>query len=67
MADNDDMRKISGWVAIVAVPTMIAGIYGMNFVNMPETHTRYGYFVILAVIVVVMVGLYAGFKRNRWL
>ena len=67
VADNEDMRKISGWVAIVAVPTMIAGIYGMNFVNMPETHTRYGYFVILAVIVVVMVGLYVGFKRNRWL
>jgi magnesium transporter len=67
VADNDDMRKISGWVAIVAVPTMIAGIYGMNFVNMPETQTRYGYFVVLAVIVVVMVGLYAGFKRNKWL
>ena len=67
VADNEDMRRISGWVAIVAVPTMIAGIYGMNFVNMPETHTRYGYFVVLAVIVVVMVGLYVGFKRNRWL
>ena len=67
VADNEDMRRISGWVAIVAVPTMIAGIYGMNFVNMPEIETRYGYFVVLAVIVVVMVGLYVGFKRNRWL
>ena len=40
VADNEDMRKISGWVAIVAVPTMVAGIYGMNFDNMPELHTR---------------------------
>jgi magnesium transporter len=67
VADNEDMRKISGWVAIVAVPTMIAGIYGMNFTNMPELHTRYGYFVVLAVIVVIMIGLYLGFRRNRWL
>ena len=67
VADNEDMRKISGWVAIVAVPTMIAGIYGMNFTNMPELHTRYGYFVVLGVIAIVMVGLYAGFRRNNWL
>jgi magnesium transporter len=67
VADNEDMRKISGWVAIVAVPTMIAGIYGMNFTNMPELHTRYGYFVVLAVIVAIMIGLYLGFRRNRWL
>jgi magnesium transporter len=67
VADNEDMRKISAWVAIVAVPTMIAGIYGMNFDNMPELHWRYGYFGILAVIVVVMAALYVNFKRNRWL
>jgi magnesium transporter len=67
VADNQDMRKISGWVAIVAVPTMIAGIYGMNFTNMPELETEYGYFVVLGVIALVMVGLYLGFKRNRWL
>ncbi len=67
VADNEDMRKISAWVAIVAVPTMIAGIYGMNFDNMPELHWRYSYFVCLAVIVAIMIGLYRGFKRNRWL
>jgi magnesium transporter len=67
VADNEDMRKISGWVAIVAVPTMIAGIYGMNFTNMPELHTRYGYFVVLAVILLIMIGLYLGFRRNKWL
>ena len=67
VADNVDTRKISAWVAIVAVPTMIAGIYGMNFTNMPELYTKYGYFVVLTVIVVVMITLYLGFKRNKWL
>ena len=45
---NDDMRKISAWVAIAAVPTMIAGVYGMNFDNMPELRWDYGYFGVLA-------------------
>lgn len=67
VADNEDMRKISGWVAIVAVPTMVAGVYGMNFDNMPELHWRYGYFLVLTLIAVIMVSLYIGFKRNRWL
>ena len=47
---NSDMRKISAWVAIAAVPTMIAGIYGMNFDNMPELHWHYGYFMVLGVM-----------------
>lgn len=67
VADNEDMRRISAWVAIVAVPTMIAGIYGMNFRVMPETQWEYGYFGVLALIAVIMVGLYLGFKRNNWL
>ena len=67
VSDNEDMRRISGWVAIVAVPTMIAGIYGMNFTNMPELQTKYGYFVVLGLILAIMVGLYVGFKRNKWL
>lgn len=67
MADNEDMRKISAWVAMVAVPTMIAGIYGMNFDNMPELHWKYGYFGILGVIAGVMIALYIGFKHNKWL
>ncbi len=67
VADNEDMRKISAWVAIVAVPTMVAGIYGMNFDNMPELHWHYGYFAVLALILAIMVGLWAGFKHNRWL
>jgi magnesium transporter len=67
VADNEDMRKISAWVAIIAVPTMAAGIYGMNFDNMPELHWHYGYYMFLGLITVIMVALYAGFKRNRWL
>ena len=67
VADNEDMRKISAWVAIVAVPTMIAGIYGMNFENMPELKWHDGYYMVLGLIALIMIGLWAGFKRNRWL
>ena len=64
---NEDMRKISAWVAILAVPTMIAGIYGMNFDHMPELHERYGYPVVLLVILVACLLLYRRFKRSGWL
>jgi magnesium transporter len=49
------------------VPTAIAGIYGMNFENMPELKTQYGYFVVVGVIVLLCVVLYLRFKRARWL
>ena len=61
------MRKISAWAGIVAVPTAIAGIYGMNFENMPELRWRYGYFLVLLVIIGTCLLLYRGFKRNGWL
>ncbi|GMA41947.1 magnesium transport protein CorA [Mobilicoccus caccae] len=64
---NEDMRKISAWVAIAALPTMIAGIYGMNFDFMPELHWRYGYFAVMGVIGAACVGLYALFRRSGWL
>jgi magnesium transporter len=64
---NEDMRRISAWVAIVAVNTVIAGIYGMNFDNMPELHTRYGYFVTLGAMAVIAVVLYRLFRRSGWL
>lgn len=64
---NADMRRISAWVAMAAVPTMIAGVYGMNFVNMPELDWHYGYFAVLGVMAVVIAGLYATFKKHRWL
>ena len=64
---NDDMRKISAWVAIAAVPTMVAGIYGMNFDNMPELHWRFGYPLIAGAVLAVCIALYRSFKRNGWL
>jgi magnesium transporter len=67
LADNEDMRKISAWAGIIAVPTAIAGIYGMNFEFMPELEWRWGYPLVLLVIVVACVLLYRGFKRNGWL
>ncbi len=64
---NDDMRKISAWVAIAAVPTMIAGIYGMNFEHMPELRWTFGYPLVLGVMLLVCTGLYSNFKRVGWL
>jgi len=64
---NEDMRKISAWVAIIAVPTAIAGIYGMNFEEMPELRWRFGYPAVLLVIVVICLLLYRRFKRAGWL
>jgi magnesium transporter len=60
-------RQLAAWAAILAVPTAIAGIYGMNFDNMPELHTRHGYFIVLAVILGVCALLYKRFKRLKWL
>jgi magnesium transporter len=60
-------RQLAAWAAILAVPTAIAGIYGMNFENMPELHEKYGYFIVLAVIVVICLWLYDRFKRTGWL
>src|SRR6187200_1790055 len=60
-------RQLAAWAAILAVPTAIAGIYGMNFENMPELTTKYGYFIVIAVIAVVCTFLYYRFKREGWL
>ncbi|MET9295456.1 magnesium and cobalt transport protein CorA [Streptomyces sp. NPDC003077] len=67
VAQNEDMRKITSWAAIFAVPTMIAGIYGMNFDFMPETKWKFGYPMVLLVTVAICVGIHRGFKRNGWL
>jgi len=67
MRQNEDMRKISAWAAIVSVPTAIAGIYGMNFDHMPELSWRYGYLLVVAAIALICLGLYRNFKRREWL
>ncbi|MBM6405832.1 magnesium/cobalt transporter CorA [Phycicoccus sp. CSK15P-2] len=64
---NDDMRKISAWVAMAAVPTMIAGVYGMNFTHMPELEWRFGYGYALLLMAVSCGVLYRLFKRSGWL
>ncbi len=64
---NEDMRKISSWVAIVSVPTMIAGIYGMNFKYMPELDSVFGYPAALGVMVIACTLLHRAFRRNGWL
>jgi magnesium transporter len=64
---NEDMRRISAWAAIGLAPTAIAGVYGMNFENMPETQWEYGYFGVLVLIAVVCATLYVLFRRNNWL
>jgi magnesium transporter len=67
VAQNEDMRKITAWAAVIAVPTMVCGVYGMNFDNMPELHWRFGYPIVIGVITVACLVLYRGFRRNGWL
>ncbi|MER0243881.1 magnesium and cobalt transport protein CorA [Streptomyces sp. HSW2009] len=67
VAQNEDMRKITAWAAIIAVPTMICGVYGMNFDHMPELRWKYGYPAVLTLIVGICFTIHRGFKRNGWL
>ncbi|MGE2836350.1 magnesium/cobalt transporter CorA [Mycobacterium sp. SMC-4] len=67
MQQNQDMRKISAWVAIAAVPTALAAIYGMNFDHMPELRWTWGYPAVLGLMAAVCVLLYRTFRRNSWL
>ena len=64
---NEDVRRISAWVAIIAVPTMIAGVYGMNFEHMPELKWELGYPAVLLTMVIICGSLYRYFKRVGWL
>ncbi|MEW1772370.1 magnesium/cobalt transporter CorA [Streptomyces sp. NPDC086777] len=64
---NDDMRKISAWAAMAAVPTMIAGIYGMNFDHMPELHWIWSYPAVILIMAFLETVLYRLFKRRGWM
>jgi magnesium transporter len=64
---NEVVRKISGWAAIIAVPTFLASLYGMNFQHMPELDAKFGYPGVLILMLATAVGLYAFLKRARWL
>ncbi|AND17002.1 magnesium and cobalt transport protein CorA [Rathayibacter tritici] len=67
LAQNDVVRRISSWAAILFAPTLVAGIYGMNFDDMPELHWRLGYPWALGLMVLFGFALYAVFKRKKWL
>ena len=60
-------RKLAAWAAILATPTAVAGIYGMNFDHMPELRWAYGYPLVMGLIFTICIGLYITFKRTRWL
>jgi magnesium transporter len=64
---NEQTRRISAWAGIIAVPTVIASIYGMNFRYMPELYLRFAYPVVVLVMVASCIVLYVIFKRIGWL
>ncbi len=67
IAQNEATKRITGWAAIFAIPTMIAGVYGMNFEFMPELHWHWGYPTVMSVTVLLCGVLYYRFKRSGWL
>jgi magnesium transporter len=67
MSQTEGTKRLAAWAAIIAVPTMVAGIYGMNFDYMPELSWRWGYPVIVGVMAAACFGLYVAFRRTRWL
>lgn len=67
LRQNEDMRKISAWVAIAVVPTAVAGIYGMNFDNLPGLGTEWGWLIVVALTTVVCLFLHRNFRRSGWL
>ncbi|ANY10230.1 magnesium and cobalt transport protein CorA [Pseudonocardia sp. HH130630-07] len=66
-AQNEQMKKVSSWAAILFAPSLVAGIYGMNFDTMPELHWAYGYPMAYGLMILLAVGLYTMFKINDWL
>ena len=67
LSENEVTKKLAAWAAIIAVPTMIAGIYGMNFKNMPELDWPWGYPLSVAVMIVMDAFLYLQFRKIKWL
>ena len=67
VSQNEDTRRLAAWAAIIAVPTMVAGIYGMNFDVMPELRWAFGYPFVLGLTAAICVTLYTKFKKNHWL
>ena len=66
-AQNEQVKRISAWAAILFAPTLVGTTYGMNFEHMPELDWRLGYVFALTLMLLVSVGLYVIFKRRRWI
>jgi magnesium transporter len=64
---NSSLRKISGWGAIIAVPTLVAGVYGMNFRSVPGSGSPHGFVICVAVMLLAAVALYVSLRRARWM
>ncbi|HRQ65673.1 MAG TPA: magnesium/cobalt transporter CorA [Xanthomonadaceae bacterium] len=67
VGQNEVVKKLAGWAALVAAPTLIASWYGMNFEHMPELHGDYSYLVLIGITLVVVLGLYRMLRRAGWL
>jgi magnesium transporter len=67
VSQNEDVRRLAAWAAIIAVPTMVAGVYGMNFDVMPELRWTYGYPLVVGATAAICATLYTRFKKNNWL
>jgi magnesium transporter len=67
VSQNEDTRRLAAWAAIIAVPTMVAGIYGMNFDVMPELRWAFGYPLVVAATLGICLTLYVRFRKSRWL
>ncbi|MEP6940349.1 MAG: magnesium/cobalt transporter CorA [Rudaea sp.] len=67
VAQNEVVKRLAGWAGLLAAPTLVASWYGMNFKNMPELGTQYGYYVLMGVTVAICVGLYAVLRKAKWL
>ena len=67
LAESEITKRLGSFAAMFAVPTMIAGIYGMNFEHMPELHSKYGYPIVICAIVVIEICLFRWFKKAKWI
>jgi magnesium transporter len=67
LQESETMKRLAAYAALVAVPTLMAGIYGMNFKFMPELDWKYGYFVTLGVMVIVDACLFYRLRKAKWL
>jgi hypothetical protein len=67
VAQGEIVKRLAGWAALLAAPTLLTSWYGMNFHHMPELDGRYSYWIMIAVTIAICVGLYAALRKARWL